>query len=61
MQVSEITRPIVYAGPCVAESLDLLEAVVAPLLKLSQELNFDFTFKASLKKKFLRVRFVVIY
>ena len=22
MQVSEITRPIVYAGPCVAESLE---------------------------------------
>ena len=50
MQVSGITRPIVYAGPCVAESLDLLEAVVAPLVKLSGELDFDLTFKASFDK-----------
>ena len=50
MQVSEITRPIVYAGPCVAESLDLLESVVAPLSKLSKELDFDLTFKASFDK-----------
>lgn len=50
MQVSEITRPIVYAGPCVAESLELLEAVAEPLSKLAKELNFDFTFKASFDK-----------
>lgn len=50
MQVSEITRPIVYAGPCVAESLDLLEAVVEPLSKLSKELDFELTFKASFDK-----------
>jgi 2-dehydro-3-deoxyphosphooctonate aldolase (KDO 8-P synthase) len=50
MQVSEITRPIVYAGPCVAESLEILEAVAAPLTKLSKELDFDFTFKASFDK-----------
>lgn len=50
MQVSEITRPIVYAGPCVAESLELLEAVAEPLVKLSKELDFDFTFKASFDK-----------
>jgi len=50
MQLSEITRPIVYAGPCMAESLELLEAVVAPLSKLARELDFDFTFKASFDK-----------
>lgn len=50
MQVSEITRPIVYAGPCVAESLGLLETVVEPLLRLSKELNFELTFKASFDK-----------
>ena len=50
MQVSEITKPIVFAGPCCAESLDLLEAVVVPLVKLSKELDFDLTFKASFDK-----------
>lgn len=50
MQASEITRPIVYAGPCVAESLELLRAVVAPLSALAKELNFDLTFKASFDK-----------
>jgi 2-dehydro-3-deoxyphosphooctonate aldolase (KDO 8-P synthase) len=50
MQASEITRPIVYAGPCVAESLDLMRTVVAPLLKLAKELDFDLTFKASFDK-----------
>jgi 2-dehydro-3-deoxyphosphooctonate aldolase (KDO 8-P synthase) len=33
-----------------AESLDLLEAVVAPLSSLSKELDFEFTFKASFDK-----------
>ena len=50
MQVSEITRPIVYAGPCVAESLELLEEVAEPLSKLAKELDFDLTFKASFDK-----------
>lgn len=50
MQVSEITRPIVYAGPCVAESLSLLEEVAEPLTKLAAELGFDFTFKSSFDK-----------
>ena len=50
MQVSEITRPIVYAGPCMAESLDLMQAVAEPLVKLSKELDFDLTFKASFDK-----------
>jgi len=50
VQVSEITRPIVYAGPCVAESLGLLESVAEPLVKLAKELDFDLTFKASFDK-----------
>lgn len=50
MQASEITRPIVYAGPCVAESLELLRTVAEPLVKLSKELDFDLTFKASFDK-----------
>lgn len=50
MQVSGITRPIIYAGPCVAESLGLLEDVAEPLSKLAKELDFDLTFKASFDK-----------
>ena len=50
MQLSEITRPIVYAGPCMAESLELLEAVVAPLSRLAAELKCEFAFKASFDK-----------
>jgi 2-dehydro-3-deoxyphosphooctonate aldolase (KDO 8-P synthase) len=50
MEVPEITRPIVYAGPCVAESLSLLEDVVEPLSKLAKELDFQLTFKASFDK-----------
>jgi 2-dehydro-3-deoxyphosphooctonate aldolase (KDO 8-P synthase) len=43
-------RPIVFAGPCMAESYELLEAVVAPLVKLSTELKFDLVFKSSFDK-----------
>ncbi|RYZ78509.1 MAG: 3-deoxy-8-phosphooctulonate synthase, partial [Proteobacteria bacterium] len=43
-------RPTLIAGPCMAESLELLEAVVAPLYALSQELKFDLIFKASFDK-----------
>lgn len=50
MQAHEITKPIVYAGPCMAESLELLHAVAEPLTKLAQELNFDLTFKSSFDK-----------
>lgn len=50
MQAHEITRPMVYAGPCMAESLELMHSVAEPLTKLAQELNFDLTFKASFDK-----------
>lgn len=44
------SRPTLIAGPCMAESLELLEEVVAPLYALSQELKFDLVFKASFDK-----------
>lgn len=43
-------RPTLIAGPCMAESLELLEQVVAPLHALSKELKFDLIFKASFDK-----------
>ncbi|MBC7533079.1 MAG: 3-deoxy-8-phosphooctulonate synthase [Oligoflexus sp.] len=43
-------RPTLIAGPCMAESMELLEEVVAPLYALSQELKFDLIFKASFDK-----------
>ncbi len=43
-------RPTLIAGPCMAESLELLESVVAPLHELSKELKFDLIFKASFDK-----------
>lgn len=48
--VRKPNRPTLIAGPCMAESLELLEAVVAPLYALSQELKFDLIFKASFDK-----------
>lgn len=50
MQLSDNTRPIVFAGPCVAESFELLEAVAKSLVDLSKELDFSLTFKASFDK-----------
>ncbi|MCX6128744.1 MAG: 3-deoxy-8-phosphooctulonate synthase [Proteobacteria bacterium] len=43
-------KPIIIAGPCMAESYELLEAVVTPLVKLSHELDFQLVFKASFDK-----------
>lgn len=43
-------RPTLIAGPCMAESMELLEQVVAPLHALSHELKFDLIFKASFDK-----------
>lgn len=42
--------PIIIAGPCMAESYELMEAVAAPLIELSKALNFQFIFKASFDK-----------
>lgn len=43
-------RPIVIAGPCTAESPDLMDAVCGKLVSLSRELGFDYVFKASFDK-----------
>lgn len=42
--------PLIIAGPCVAESWDLLQGVAAALQGLSRTLNFDLVFKASFDK-----------
>ncbi len=43
-------RPLVIAGPCMAETEELLHAVAEPLQRLSSELKFDYIFKASFDK-----------
>ncbi|NDE13931.1 3-deoxy-8-phosphooctulonate synthase [bacterium] len=48
--VRDSARPVVIAGPCMAESQDLLEATVAPLVRLARDLDFQLVFKASFDK-----------
>ena len=43
-------RPVVIAGPCMAESAELLEATVVPLTRLARELDFHLVFKSSFDK-----------
>lgn len=43
-------KPVVIAGPCMAESLEVLEATVAPLARLARELEFQLVFKSSFDK-----------
>lgn len=43
-------RPVVIAGPCMAESLDLMTSVAEPLVRLAAELNFRLVFKSSFDK-----------
>ncbi len=43
-------RPLVIAGPCAAESEELINIVGAAMAKLSKELGFDYVFKASFDK-----------
>lgn len=43
-------RPTVIAGPCMAESLELMQEVLEPLHALSRELDFQLVFKASFDK-----------
>ena len=43
-------RPIVIAGPCAAESFDLMLTVGTAMKKLADELGFDYVFKASFDK-----------
>ncbi len=45
-----LESPVVIAGPCMAESPELLQAVAAALIPLASELNFQFVFKASFDK-----------
>lgn len=45
-----LPRPIIIAGPCAAESFELMDVVAGSLVRLSQELGFDYIFKASFDK-----------
>jgi len=45
-----LSRPLIIAGPCAAESFELMDKVAAALVKLSEELQFDYVFKASFDK-----------
>lgn len=42
--------PIVIAGPCTAESEEILHVVAEPMSRLAQELGFTYIFKASFDK-----------
>ncbi len=44
------SKPLIIAGPCAAESLDLMKKVAEELVKLSSSLSFNFMFKASFDK-----------
>ena len=43
-------KPFIIAGPCLAESFELMDAVAEKLVCLSKSLNFDLIFKASFDK-----------
>ncbi len=43
-------RPFVIAGPCMAENFELMDEVATKLKALSEELGFDYIFKASFDK-----------
>jgi len=45
-----LSRPLVIAGPCAAESFELMDAVASHLKSLAAELDFDYVFKASFDK-----------
>ncbi len=44
------SKPVIIAGPCMAESEEILSVVAEPMAKLAQELDFKFVFKASFDK-----------
>ncbi len=48
--VTTRTRPLVIAGPCAAESYQLMDTVCTAMKKLGDELGFDYVFKASFDK-----------
>lgn len=43
-------KPTIIAGPCVAESYEIMSEVASVLCSLSKSLNFDYYFKASFDK-----------
>lgn len=45
-----LSRPIIIAGPCMAESPELMEQVAARLSRLAEHLDFTYYFKASFDK-----------
>ncbi|MBQ0143503.1 MAG: 3-deoxy-8-phosphooctulonate synthase [Prevotellaceae bacterium] len=45
-----MNKPIIIAGPCVIESLDVLEEVAEELVRLNKKYDIDVIFKASFDK-----------
>ena len=50
MPLIQRPKPLVIAGPCAAESYELLSLVASSLKKLAGELGFEYIFKASFDK-----------
>ncbi len=46
----KMTRPIIIAGPCAAESLEIMQEVAGAVSSLASELDFEYIFKASFDK-----------
>jgi 2-dehydro-3-deoxyphosphooctonate aldolase (KDO 8-P synthase) len=49
MQLSR-EKPVIIAGPCAAESFELMDQVAEKLVSLARELDFNYVFKASFDK-----------
>lgn len=45
-----MNKPVIIAGPCVIESMELLQQVAAELLRLNQKYQLNIIFKASFDK-----------
>ena len=43
-------RPLIIAGPCLAESFEMLDGVAQHMTQLASKLDFDYVFKASFDK-----------
>ena len=43
-------RPVIIAGPCMAESKEVVDEVASKMVALSEKLDFDLVFKASFDK-----------
>ncbi|MFK7822940.1 MAG: 3-deoxy-8-phosphooctulonate synthase [Oligoflexales bacterium] len=48
--MTPLSKPIIIAGPCMAESPEIMETVAACLSKLATRLGFSYFFKASFDK-----------